>query len=95
MINNLTDLWVIAYISGPVQAKKISSLIINVDVIGCCTNMNSARLYRFNSLYVSRGCTSLYHPYQLKHVISRDVQGLHGCMWYKIGILWLFHMYVR
>ena len=26
---------------------------------------------------------SFYHPYQLKHDISRDVQGLHRCRWYK------------
>ena len=26
----------------------------------------------------------LYNPYQLKHEISHDVQGLHRCRWYKI-----------
>ena len=25
---------------------------------------------------------SLYHPYQLQHEISLDVQGLHSCRWY-------------
>ena len=30
--------------------------------------------------------TALYHPYQLQHKISRDVQCPHWCMWYKIVI---------
>ena len=38
---------------------------------------------------------SLYHPYQLKHVMSHDVQGLHSCWWYKIVIPWVVHLYVR
>ena len=29
---------------------------------------------------------TLYHPYQLKHEISHDVQGLHLFRWYKIVI---------
>ena len=31
----------------------------------------------------------LFHLYQREHEISRDVQGLHWCRWYKTVIPWL------
>ena len=38
---------------------------------------------------------TLYQTFQPLHKISRYMQGLHSCRWYKIVITWFVHLYVQ
>ena len=45
------------------------------------------KVYMLNFInYHASWCNVLYYPYQFKHEISRDMQGLHWCRWYNEAI---------